>query len=178
MMLTLTRVLGHIDDPAFAGRQHDRVPVAWDEATKPRLRRTTELGRDVVLDLGRGQYLADDDVLHDDGDTVILIRRTEESALVVRFSPTSPPETLVADAVRLGHAFGNQHVPLEPDGTVVAIPLTTSAQIALRTFAALDLRAAEASIEPVRLGRRGPLGPKPSAGHSHGEPANPDGAGS
>lgn len=178
MTLTLTRVLGHIDDAAYADRHRDSVPVAWDEATKPRLRRTTELGRDVVLDLGRGHYLADDDVLHDDGETVIVIRRREESALVVRFDASSPPDTLVADAVRLGHAFGNQHVPLDPDGTAVAIPLTTSAQIAQRTFDALELRCAVASVEPVQLARRHPLGPRASAGHSHDAPGDSTAVGS
>lgn len=175
MMLTLTRVLGRLDEPRFAGRCADTVQVAWDEATKPRLRRVTESGRDVILDLGRGEYLADGDVLYDDGEAVIVIRRREEQALVVRFDSNAAVPDLVTDAVRLGHTFGNQHVPLDPDGMVVAIPLTTSERIALRTFESLGLRSAKASIEPVRLGCRHPLAPHAGTGHRHDRP--PSGAG-
>ena len=161
--VTASSVLGRRDDPEFAGRVPDTVTVAWDEASKPRLRRTSALGRDVLVDVGRGHYLADGDVLADDGATVIVVERPSERALVVRLDPTCPVAQLVHDALRLGHAFGNQHVPLEPDGTTVIVPLTTSEDVARRTVESLDLGTAAVAVEDVRIGCRAPLNP----GHQH-----------
>lgn len=155
--VTATRVLGHRDDPEFAGRGRDPVAVAWDEASKPRLRRTSALGRDVLVDVGRGHYLADGDVLADDGSTVLVVERPAERALVVRLDPGCPLEQLVHDAVRIGHAFGNQHVPIEPDGTTVLVPLTTSEDVARSTVESLGLSTARVTVAEVRLGCRAPL---------------------
>lgn len=167
MTRRITHVLGHQDDPVFSERRRDPLPVAWDEAGKPRLRRTTTLGQDIAVDLGRGHYLADGDVLADDGDTIIVIERTSERALVVHLDPSAPIQHLLHDAVRLGHAFGNQHVPLEADGSTVVVPLTTSEDVARHTVQALGLHTATVTVEQVRLGSREPLPVGHTRPHTH-----------
>lgn len=163
-MLQVGRILGSADEPRFAGRRRERLSIAYDEACKRRLRRRTDAGTDVAIDVSRGEYLAEGSVLHDDGERIVVVARRRVSALVVRFADGLPADALVSQAVRLGHAFGNQHVPVETNGLEVRIPLTTSEQIARTTVAALGLPGIEVAVAPVALGRERPL----AAGHAHG----------
>jgi urease accessory protein len=162
-MVLVREILGRAQEPRFAGRRVERVEVAWDEASKRRLRRATDAGTDVAIDLPRGSYLADGAVLHDDGERIVVARRRPERALVVRFDPAAPPEQLVEQALRLGHAFGNQHVPVDIEGDEAHVPLTTSEEVARATVEALGLSAVRIAVTPVALGRERPL----PAGHAH-----------
>lgn len=165
MTVHATGVLGHASEERFRDRRSVGVPVAWDEASRRRLRRTAADGTDVAIDLPDGSYLADGSVVHDDGDRVLVIERPPEPALVVRFDPGLPRERLIAQAVALGHVFGNQHVPLEVEGGEARIPLTTSETVARATVDALALEGATATVREVALGSGQPL--SAGAGHVH-----------
>ena len=166
MTVHVNALLGRVEDACFAGRRVIDVPVAWDEATRRRLRRSAVDGTDVTIELQAGEYLADGAVLADDGTRILVVARRRELALVVRFDLDGPPERLLAGALALGHAFGNQHVPIDVDGGDVRVPLATSEAIALATVDALALEGASVTVAPVALGRLRPL----PVGHIH-EPA-------
>jgi urease accessory protein len=177
-MLLAREILGREDQPLFAGRRVEALEVAWDEATKRRLRRETDAGTDVAVDLPRGSYLSDGAVLLDDGERIVVARRRPEAALVVRFDRTAPPARLVEEALRLGHAFGNQHVPLDVDDGGVRIPLTTSEAVARATVQALGLTAVRVEVAAVALGHQRPLAGGGAHGHGggtheHARPAGP-----
>jgi urease accessory protein UreF/urease accessory protein UreE len=156
-MLLVRDIIGRRDEPRFARRRVERLPVAWHEASKRRLRRVTDAGTDVAVDLPRGAFLADGAVLADDGRRVIVAERRLEPALVVRFERGAAPERVAEQALRLGHAFGNQHVPVEVDSGVARVPLTTSEEVALATVDTLGLDAVRVEVEEVALGRDAPL---------------------
>jgi urease accessory protein len=161
----VTGLLGRVEEPRFAGRRVVTVPVAWDEAARRRLRRSADDGSDVAIDLDPGGYLADGTVLDDDGERVVVVARPRERALVIRFDPRLAPERLVSQAVAVGHAFGNQHVPLDLEDGEVRVPLTTSEAIARATVEALSLEGAVVSVGEVALGRFRPL--SGGRGHAH-----------
>ena len=163
-MLLADAILGDEGEARFAGRRVEHLDVAWDEAPKRRLRRHTDAGTDVAVDVPRGSYLADGAVLHADDDRIVAVRRPSEPALVVAFHLTAPAERLAADALALGHAFGNQHVPVEWAGDRALVPLTTSEAVARATVEALGLTTARVRVEPVALGRTQAL----TTGHAHG----------
>jgi urease accessory protein len=153
-MLLVREILGDASEPRFAGRRIERLPVDSATAAKRRLRLTTDAGRDLAVDLERGAYLRDGAVLWDDGERIVVVERTPEAALVVRLAPG--PD-LVARAVRLGHTFGNQHVPVEVEGDEIRVPITTSRELAEQTVLALGIGALEVSFADVPLGRERPL---------------------
>lgn len=166
-MVRVRSIVGRRGEPRFAQRRVERLPVGWHEASKRRLRRVTDGGTDVAVDLPRGVYLADGAVLHDDGQRVIVAERQREPALVIRFDADAPAQRLAEQAVRLGHAFGNQHVPIDVEGAEARVPLTTSEQVARATVDALGLDAVRVEVAPVALGCDSP----PAAGHAHADAA-------
>lgn len=161
-MITVLEIFGDATEARFAGRRIDRLPVAWSDAAKSRLRLRTEAGEDVGITLQRGSYLHHGGVLADDGDRIIVVERVREEVLIARFSRDLPVEAIIAAAVRLGHAFGNQHVPVEVDGNEVRIPITTSRQIVADTVNALNLTGLSIEFGQARLGSE-----RPFSTHSH-----------
>ena len=96
----------------------------------------------MAIDLASGGYLADGAVLFDDGEMVLGDRASLEPALA-RPPRCRPLAGATAGAGHpLGHAFGNQHVPVDVEDGVVRIPLTTSQAIARATVEALGLDGA------------------------------------
>jgi urease accessory protein len=164
-MLRASTLLGRREEARYAGRTIDAVPVTWDEATKRRLRRTSLAGVDVAIDVPRGTYLADGAVLDDDGARIIVVERTAASALVVDLPAAAPPGELIRAAARIGHAFGNQHVPLDVEGTSIRIPLTTSEAVARATVASLGIAGLDVRVDDVVLARAAPM----TSGHRHDE---------
>lgn len=163
MTVHVRALVGSCGEECFAGRLAERVEVATADASKRRLRLRSEGGTDVAVDVPRGTYLHHGAVLDDDGTRIIVVDRKPEDALVVRFAPELSVKERVAAALRLGHAFGNQHVPIEVAEDELRAPITSSAELAEQTVRSLGLAGVEASIERVRLGCDQPL-----SGHIHG----------
>lgn len=163
MTVCVTTLLGRIDEPRFDGRRAVAVPVPWDEASRRRLRREAADGTDVAIDLAGAEYLADGAVLSDDGERLLVVARPLEPALVVKLDLRLSRERLVAQALAVGHAFGNQHVPIETARGEARIPLTTSEAIARATIDSLGLEGATVTVAEVALASCQPL----SVGHAH-----------
>ena len=172
-MLLVQAILGHSDEPRFAGRRVERLFVTSAAAAKRRFRARTEAGSDVALDLPRGSYLEDGAVLVDDGERIVIATREPEEALVIRLSSTLEPGELVRQAALIGHAFGNQHVPLEVSEGEIRVPITTSREIAAATAKRLELPDVHLSFARVELGRRRPF----AAAHDHHGHAGPEAPG-
>ena len=86
--------------------------------------------------------------------------------MVVRLAADLDPAERLRQSVRLGHAFGNQHVPLEVEEAEIRIPITTSREIVAETVRSLQLDGAAVSFEFVQLGRDRPL-QAPAHPHRH-----------
>jgi urease accessory protein len=164
-MLVVHGILGRDEEQRFADRRREVLLVDSTDAAKRRLRATTDAGTDVAIDLERGCYLAHGAVLVDDGERVVVVERKPEPVLVVRPSLARAPAELVRQAARIGHAFGNQHVPLEVAEGEIRIPITTSPEIAAGTVRALGLEGVEISVSLARLGKEHPIGSQAADEH-------------
>jgi urease accessory protein len=164
-VLLVQSILGRADEPRFAGRRVERLMVTSADASKRRIRGRTDEGSDIALDLPRGSYLEDGAVLADDGARIVVAERQPEDALVIRLSPLLAYAELVRQAALAGHAFGNQHVPVEVVHGEIRVPITTSREIAAATVERHELEGAELSFALVPFGRSRPL----AVAHAHHE---------
>jgi urease accessory protein len=166
-MLLATTVLGRADEPRFALRSVERLMMTSADASKRRLRGRTDTGSDIAIDLPRGSYVEDGAVLIDDGERIVVAVREPEEAAVIRLEPSLEHGELVRQAALIGHAFGNQHVPIEVVDGEVRVPITTSREIAAATLERLKLQGAAVVFEPVAFGRTRPLAAQ-HLSHQHG----------
>jgi urease accessory protein len=156
-------ILGHGDDPRFAGRRREHLDVGSEEAARRRLRRATREGTDVAIDLPRGSFLRQGAVLDDDGERVILVARRREPALVIRLDPSLPASELVEQAARIGHWAGNQHLLVEASGHELCVRVATTPELMLESARELDLAGAEVTTGDVAFA----LDEPPARGHAH-----------
>jgi urease accessory protein len=149
--LEATTVLGAVTDATFAGRVVDPVDVPWGDARKHRQTVRTAGGRDVVLRLPRGSFLAEGAVVADDGATVVAVRRPPEDAIVLAFADNTGPDA-VRRALLLGYLLGNQHAPLEVSATELRTPLLTGPGTARQLLHDLHLHG---RVDAVALAAQG-----------------------
>ncbi len=167
-MLRIDHVVGDDADARFAGRRRDIVLVDWTDAVRRRLRSTSAEGLDVAIDLPRGTFLAHGTVLHDDGERILVVERAPTPTLIVRFDPLLDRAALLRAGIKVGHAFGNQHVPIEIAEDHLRIPLTTSRRVAEETIHRLSLCGVTCEFADVPLANIEPLTHDALQVHSHG----------
>jgi len=102
------------------------LQLARTDLAKKRLRRRTDKGTDVAVDLERGT-LQDGDILQD-GKKSILVRQMPELVLGVRLAGDASAESLIL----LGHIIGNMHRPISIDGNTAYLPIQAESE--LETF--------------------------------------------
>src|SRR5262249_23058852 len=109
--LIVTGIVGDAEDRRYEGRRVESLVISAADASRPRLRLSTNAGTDVALQLERGTFLRDGAVVHDDGDLIVVVERARERVMVVELDPSLARGDAVRHAALVAHAFGNQHVP-------------------------------------------------------------------
>jgi urease accessory protein len=122
-MMTITALVGTASDPALAERLHhlehdERVEVlvvGEEDASRRRLRGTTDKGTDVAIALASGDRLTDGAVLFIDATRAIVLRTAEPRWL--RITPRDADAALEA-----AYCAGNHHwkVRFEPGALLIA----------------------------------------------------------
>jgi urease accessory protein len=161
--LLIRETVGHADDERFASRRRDVLHVGSEEALRRRLRGVTAEGTSVALDLPRGSFLRGGTVIHDDGERIIVVERAPEPALVVLLADSLPREELLAQAVRVGHWAGNQHLLVETACREIRVRIATTPELMMRGAQALGLGGADISVSSVPFAGERP----PSRPHGH-----------
>jgi urease accessory protein len=122
-MITITAIVGTASDPSLAEKLHrlehdDKVEillVGEEDASRRRLRGTTDKGTDVAIALAREDRLVDGAVLLIDETRAIVLRRALQRWL--RITPRDGDAALEA-----GYCAGNHHwkVRFEPGALLIA----------------------------------------------------------
>jgi urease accessory protein len=163
-MLISNGIVGSVDSVEGSKATLDFIDVPWAEAAKRRLRRRTKGGLDFALSMQHSQYLFHGAVLFNSEDHTVAVCRPEELALIIDLSQTRSVADMVRQAALIGHAFGNQHVPVEVDGCCILIPMLSSEDLMTKTVRDLKLGELSLRFECVRLGASRPLF---MTGHTH-----------
>ena len=137
-MEIIDSVLGNAADALWKGRLEgahiDWLELSQWDAQKNRFRKNTAGGRPMAVALERGHILRDGDILEWDEEenraVVCRIRLCLVMVLDLSALASLPMENLLASAVRLGHALGNQHWPAVVKGSLVFVPVTTDKEVA------------------------------------------------
>ena len=159
-MLVSRGIVGGFDAAHGNADTLDFIDIPWVDAGKRRLRRCTSGGLDFAISMEHDQYLFHGAILLDDEDHTVVVRRPEERALIIELGKNS-----VQEAALIGHAFGNQHIPIEVDSCSILVPVLTSEDLLAKTVLDLELAQLSMRFDIVRLGAFRPL---LTRGHAHG----------
>jgi urease accessory protein len=154
--LRVSELLGTSGDSAFSSLRHDYVDFPWFDARKSRQRVRSQAGTELELCLEGGTFISDGAVLWADGTTALVARRVPEQCCRITFSRSAEPQLAVRDATILGHALGNQHIPVEFDGNDLLVPVLTSESVLTDTIARLGLTTIEVHFGQERLFAQSP----------------------
>jgi len=163
-MIVSNGIIGSLSQEYANSATLDFIEVPWSDAGKRRLRRRTKGGLDFALSLERSQHLFHGAVLFANEDLVIAVSRPKELALVIELGQMSSVSDTVRQATLIGHAFGNQHVPIEVDGSSILVPILSSEDLMVKTVRDLKLGELALRFDHVRLGASHPLS---MSGHAH-----------
>lgn len=164
-MLISTGIVGRFDPARDASDAVDFLEIPWADATKRRLRRPTKGGLDFAISLEHSEYLFHGAVLLNDDEHVVVVSRPEEAALIIDLSQNGTTQEVLKRAALIGHAFGNQHIPIEVDNFSILAPVLTSESVMDKTIRDLGLGDLPFRFGTVRLGVSRPL---VMTGHAHG----------
>lgn len=122
-MISVTSVSGNVrDGGAGGGAGCERLLLRRDEMGRSRMRRSTDRGTDVGIELGGGAPLRHGDVLRGGGRTIVVEQLPE---LVASARPGGG-----ADAMALvGHIVGNMHRPISVGGGAVRFPIQAGSEL-------------------------------------------------
>ncbi|AEW04511.1 UreE urease accessory domain-containing protein [Sulfobacillus acidophilus DSM 10332] len=90
----------------------ERVRLSRRDALRPFGKVVTDYGRTLMLALPRGVELVDGDVLYQDSDLIILVEIIHPSVVAIRLPDYVTGTDRLIYGMQLGHALGNQHLPV------------------------------------------------------------------
>jgi urease accessory protein len=130
-------ILGNASEAAWESRLEgahiDWLELSQWDAQKSRFRKKTAGGRTMAVALERGHSLRDGDILDWDEEenraVVCRIRLCPVMMLDLSALSSLPVEEMLASAVSLGHALGNQHWPAVVRGSSVFVPVATDKNV-------------------------------------------------
>jgi urease accessory protein len=154
--LRVSELLGDIGESPFDSLRCDYVDIPWFDARKPTQRVCSQSGTEIELALAGGTFISDGSVLWTDQLTALVARRALEQCCRITFSLAAETQLVIREATILGHALGNQHIPVEFDGEDLLFPILTSESILSDSIAKLGLTTINVHFGLERLFAQAP----------------------
>ena len=135
----------------------DRILLQRRDATKSRLRVSSERGTDVMIDVPRGTTLRHGDVLYVGDNKILVVEWLPEETMIITMSAAEDWKERVETAAKIGYILGIKHFPLFAVGTEIVVPIEGSKEDlskAFATFAGINIRFEKRilDVEPEMIG--------------------------
>lgn len=111
-------------------RSAEVVRVSRIEAERIRMRKTSDKGNDVAIELPQNSRLRNGDVLLSTVDRMIVVEITPERVAVVSLK-NMMDNHMFETAVRIGHTIGNLHRPIRLEDNKIFVPIQADSELEL-----------------------------------------------
>ncbi|HEY6404924.1 MAG TPA: hypothetical protein VIX38_02470 [Nitrososphaeraceae archaeon] len=111
-------------------RSAEVVRVSRTEAERIRMRKISDKGNDVVIELPQNSRLKDGDVLLSTAEKMLVVEITPEMVAVVSLKNINDHH-LFKTAVRIGHTIGNLHRPIRLEDNKIFLPIQAESELDL-----------------------------------------------
>jgi urease accessory protein len=138
-MININSIVGNIrnDDKLndkyqvmLDNRSAEVVRVSRIEAERIRMRKTSNKGNDVAIELPQNSRLRDGDILLSSADRMIVVEITPERVAVVSLK-NMRNNHLFETGVRIGHTIGNLHRPIRLEDNKIFVPIQADSELDL-----------------------------------------------
>lgn len=142
--MIITKVIGKLADLEQDHQREkeaftiEQLFLSWDELQKRILRKTTDVGRDIGIQLESGQ-MHPGDILYRQENHLIVVRVKEEAVLIV-------PVRTIREMGLAAHAIGNMHAPIELKSDSVITPYNSVLQEQLAKLGLYPVKEARAFV--------------------------------
>ena len=113
------RILGHLDDPAFASAlktcERDTIELRWQDCDRRFLRTVSRAGRTVGMLLPVGSRLRQGDVVHVDPSLIVSVVVLPAPVLVI-------PIESAQQSASIAYELGGLHCPVQFTKTQIVVP--------------------------------------------------------
>lgn len=127
--------LKHIYQDLLSRGAVDRVLLQRRDATRNRLRISSERGTDVMIDVPRGTTLRHGDLLYLGEDKILIVEWQPEETMIITLSAAEDWKERVESAAKIGYILGIKHFPLFAVGNEIVIPTEGSKEDLSKAFA-------------------------------------------
>jgi len=107
----------------------ERILLSRMEAQKSRIRRFSDAGTDIAINLNHNSMLKHGDVLLIENNRMIIVEYEPEDVLGLKIKNNLSNDQKVAIALKLGHIIGNLHRPICIRDNVTYIPIQSESEI-------------------------------------------------
>ena len=128
----------HDEKPVHGNYEHLLVTRA--ELEKTRMRKKTDSGTDVGIELVPGKGLHDGDILSG-GEKTIIIKQIPEMVITIKFKNSKDESLILA-----GHIIGNMHRPVSVKHGMVSFPIQADSELAVFERLFSGIKGAELSV--------------------------------
>jgi urease accessory protein len=138
-MITITSVMGNMrsDKKLEAAykklegeKKVERILLSRMEAQRSRMRKVSDVGSDIVINIENGSRLKHGDILFANENKLIVVEYEQEDVLGFRIRDELPSDQKTSVAIRLGHIIGNLHRPICVKNNITYIPIQSESEIA------------------------------------------------
>lgn len=116
------------------------ITVSRLESQRLRMRKVTDNGTDLVLNISERACLNDGDVVFMTREKMVVVKRELESVALITLHSCLSDDNLLAIAVKVGHAIGNLHRPVRIEGNSIYFPILSESEIELFEKQFRDIR--------------------------------------
>jgi urease accessory protein len=138
-MLTITSVVGNLrSDKKFGDvyknlevkNKVERILLSRMEAQRSRMRKISDAGTDIAINIENGSMLKHGDILLANESKLIVVEYEQEDVLGFKIRDELSSEQKTTVAIKLGHIIGNLHRPICTKDSITYIPIQSESEVA------------------------------------------------
>ncbi len=139
-MITISSIVGNKNDDQHLSQKFQRMAgngltetilMSRMESQRVRMRKNSDKGTDVAINLSRNIPIRHGDVLLSNDDKMIVVEILPEKVAVMAVNRDMSSDHLFETAVRVGHTIGNLHRPVKSEGNKIYFPIQADSELDL-----------------------------------------------
>lgn len=112
----------------------EKIFLSRKNASKNRLRVTSNKDREILIDVPRGTTIRHGDVLDMNDEHMLIAEWCQEDTAVITAQPSDKHDDNIELGVKLGYVLGIKHWPLSAEGRRVYVPVEASRADVTKAF--------------------------------------------